>query len=234
MRHLLQFTVQWEGAQLGQVTKLTLGQDKGWRGAVRLSATLTGSPRDLQVNTEGSIEDFRRYDISGDPALRLAARCSGHYSTTDHIFSALSCRAPVGDGEIALNGSVAPMPGTYDLTMLARSLPLQPLVEFVRRVKKNLPTDIIAAGKVEASVSLRTQTRPERDGPVWQGRGEVLALNVRSSATTTRIVLDKIPFSVSSAGDSRAEHAGLKQRTAPSRTISYFHEECGARRGWPV
>ena len=40
----LQFTVQWEGAQLGQVTKLTLGQDKGWRGAVRLSATLTGTP----------------------------------------------------------------------------------------------------------------------------------------------------------------------------------------------
>ena len=43
----LQFTLQWEGAQLGQVTKLTLGQDKGWRGAVRLSATLTGTPRDL-------------------------------------------------------------------------------------------------------------------------------------------------------------------------------------------
>jgi AsmA protein len=63
----LQFTVQWEGAQLGQVTKLTLGQDEGWRGAVRLSATLTGSPRDLQVNTEGSIEDFRRYDIWAIP-----------------------------------------------------------------------------------------------------------------------------------------------------------------------
>ena len=107
----MQFTVQWEGAQLGQVTKLTLGQDKGWRGGVRLSATLTGTPRDLTVDTEGSIEDFRRYDISGDPALRLAARCSGHYSTTDHVFSALACRAPVGDGEIALNGSVAPMPG---------------------------------------------------------------------------------------------------------------------------
>ena len=32
----VQFTLQWEGAQLGQVTKLTLGQDKGWRGAVAL------------------------------------------------------------------------------------------------------------------------------------------------------------------------------------------------------
>ena len=224
----LQFTVQWEGAQLGQVTKLTLGQDKGWRGAVRLSATLTGSPRDLQVSTEGSIEDFRRYDISGDPALRLAAHCSGHYSTADHVFSALACRAPVGDGEIALNGSVAPMPGTYDLTMLARSLPVQPLVEFVRRVKKNLPTDIIAAGKVDASVSLRRKPGPSGMDPVWQGRGEVLALNVRSSATTTRIVLDKIPFTVSSARDSDLNHAGLKQGTAPSRT-SAISTRNGAR-----
>ena len=98
-----------------------------------------GHAQGPQVDTEGSIEDFRRYDISGDPALRLAAHCSGHYSSTDHVFSALACRAPVGDGEIALNGSVAPMPGTYDLTMLARSLPVQPLVEFVRRVKKNCP-----------------------------------------------------------------------------------------------
>ena len=30
----VQFALQWEGAQLGQVTKLTLGQDKGWRGGV--------------------------------------------------------------------------------------------------------------------------------------------------------------------------------------------------------
>lgn len=221
----LQFTMQWEGAQLGQVTKLTLGQDKGWRGAVRLSATLTGSPRDLQVSTEGSIEDFRRYDISGDPALRLAAHCSGHYSTADHVFSALACRGPVGDGEIALNGSVAPMPGTYDLTMLARSLPIQPLVEFVRRVKKNLPTDIVAAGKVDASASVRRKPSPSGMDPIWQGRGEVLALNVRSSATTTRIVLDKIPFTVSSARDFDLNHAGLKQRTAPSRKSASTRNE---------
>jgi len=213
----VQFTVQWEGAQLGQVTKLTLGQDKGWRGAVRLSATLTGTPKDLQVNTDASIEDFRRYDISGDPALRLAARCSGRYSTTDHVLSALACRAPVGDGEIALSGSLAPSPGAYDLTMLVRSLPIQPLVEFARRVKKNVPTDIIAAGKMDANVTLRRKPGTSGMAPVWQGGGEVLALNIRSPITSTRIVLDKIPFSVSSGGDLE-----LNQRTAGSRRSAIF------------
>ena len=167
----VQFTLQWEGAQLGQVTKLTMGQDKGWRGGVRLSATLTGTPKDLTVDSEGSIEDFRRYDISGEKALRLAARCSGHYSSTDHVLSGLDCRAPVGEGEISLNGSLAPMPGSraYDLTVLVQSLPLQPIVELARRVKKNVPTEIIAAGKVDASITLRRAGQLRWDGTSLAG-----------------------------------------------------------------
>ena len=178
----VQFTVQWKGAQLGQVTKLTLGQDKGWRGGVSLAAALTGTPNNLTIETAGSIEDFRRYDISGDQALRLAAQCSGHYSSTDQVVSGIDCRAPVGDGGIALHGSIAPMPGAraYDLTLLVQNLPIQPLVEFARRVKKNVPTDIIATGKLDASISLRRTHTSTGTGPVWQGGGEVLALKLGS------------------------------------------------------
>jgi hypothetical protein len=210
----VQFTLQWEGAQLGQATKLTMGQDKGWRGGVRLSAQLTGTPKNLTVETDGSIEDFHRYDISGDAALRLAARCSGHYSSTDHVLSGLACRAPVGEGSITLNGSIAPMPGSraYDLTMLVQNLPLQPMVEFTRRVKKNVPTDIVAAGKMDARVTLRRSATSTGAGPVWLGSGEVLVLNVRSPLTNTRLPLDKIPFTISSyPGDDRAMKSGAER-----------------------
>jgi hypothetical protein len=210
----VQFTLQWEGAQLGQVTKLALGQDKGWRGGVRLSAQLTGTPKNLTVETEGSIEDFRRFDISGDPALRLAAQCNGHYSSADHILSGLACRAPVGDGGITLNGSVAPMPGSraYDLTMLVQNLPLQPMVEFARRVKKNVPADIVAAGKLNASITLQRAVASTGAGPAWQGGGEVVALNVRSLLTNTRLALDKIPFNISSSSnDDRGKKPGAER-----------------------
>jgi AsmA family/AsmA-like C-terminal region len=212
----VQFTLQWQGAQLGQVTKLTLGQDKGWRGGVRLSARLTGTPKDLAVETEGSIEDFRRYDISGDPALRLAARCSGHYSSTDHVLSTLACRAPVGDGDITLNGSIAPMPGSraYDLTMIVESLPLQPMVELARRVKKNVPPDIVAAGKLNANITLQRPASSTGAGLAWQGGGEVLALNVRSPLTNTRLALDKIPFTISS---SSSDDRGMKSSAERGR-----------------
>ncbi len=214
----VQFTLQWEGAQLGQATKLTMGQDKGWRGGVRLSAQLTGTPKSLTLETEGLIDDFRRYDISSDPALRLAARCSGHYSSTDHVLSGLACRAPVGEGSITLNGSIAPMPGSraYDLTMLVQNLPLQPVVEFARRVKKNVPTDIVAAGKMDASVTLRRSATSTGAGPVWLGTGEVLALNLRSPLSNTRLALDKIPFAISSSSDdNRGTKPGAERGHGP-------------------
>ena len=232
----VQFTAQWEGAQLGQVTKLTLGQDKGWRGAVRLSATLTGTPSNLMLDTEGSIDDFRRYDISGDQALRLAGRCRGHYSSTDHVLSALACSAPVGDGGIALHGSIAPMAGAraYDLILLARNLPIQPLVEFARRVKKNLPAGIVAAGKLDANVTLRREATTAGRGPVWQGGGSVTALNARSPLTNTRLALDKIPFTVSSSGDldltrrmERNRNSTVSARVEPRLDVGPFNLALG-------
>ncbi len=212
----VQFTVQWGGAQLGQVTKLILGQDKGWRGAIGISTSVRGTPEDLTVAMDASIQDFRRYDIASDQALRLAAGCSGHYSSSDHVLSRLACRAPVGDGGMVVSGRVT-LPTAaraYDLTLRAENLPIQPLVEFARRVKKNVPAGIVPAGKLDAEVTLRREASDL--GPVWQGGGAVEALNVRSSLNNTKLVLERIPFAVSS-GNGLALNAG-SERSRTRRT----------------
>jgi hypothetical protein len=194
----VKFAAQWEGAQLGQLTKLTLGQDKGWRGNLSVSATLTGTPQDLEAAADASIQDFRRYDIAGGKAMRLAASCSGHYSTSDHIVSQLACRAPVGDGGIAVNGRVGLLSAAhqYDVTMQAQGVPVQPLLELARRVKKNIPADLVAAGKADATVTLQRDAKSL--GPLWQGGGAVTALIVRSPSNNIRFALERIPFEVTS------------------------------------
>jgi hypothetical protein len=86
------------------------------------------------------------------------------------------------------------------------------MVEFARRVKKNVPTDIVAAGKMDASVTLRRSATSIGAGPVWLGSGEVLALNVRSPLTNTRLALDKIPFTISSSSnDDRGIKPGVER-----------------------
>ncbi len=166
--------LQWDGAQLGQVTKLTWGQDKGWRGGVRLSAALTGTPKNLTVDTEASIEDFRRYDIAGDQGIATG----GAMQRPLQFFGSCSLRGwPAAPRSATVESrSTAALPSCsavrgYDLTMLAQNLPVQPLVEFARRVKKNVPADMIAAGKLDAKVTLRREPAATGSGPVWQGGG---------------------------------------------------------------
>jgi AsmA family/AsmA-like C-terminal region len=212
----LQFTVQWEGAQLGQVTKLAMGQDKGWRGAIVLSASLTGTPEDLSAAADASVQNFRRYDITNNNALRLATHCTGHYSSSDHVLSQLACNTPVGDGRIAVNGRVT-LPSAaraYDLALLAQNLPVQPLVEFARRVKQNVPADIIATGKLNAGVTLHREANGT--GPIWEGEGDLVGLNVRSALNNSKLALERIPFTVSSGIDPTfsGSQAG-KNRRAP-------------------
>jgi len=223
------FALQWDGAQLGQVTKLTWGQDKGWRGTIRLSAVLTGSPEDLTVNADASIQDFRRYDIAGGNASRLAASCSAHFSSMDHVLSQLACEAPVGEGAIELKGRVAALSDvrSYDLTMVAQSVPVQPLVEFARRVKKNVPADIVAAGKLDARVTLRRNAAGVDIGPVWQGGGELQGLNVRSPLTNTRFALDRIPFAISSDANLQVKSKADRGRAGAMGFNAQPHADIG-------
>ena len=193
----VRFSLLWDSAQLGQATKLATGQDKGWRGTLKLAATITGTPADLVLQTDASIQDFRRYDILSDDALRLAAECSGHYSTVDRALKQLSCRAPVADGSVSVKGMIAGAPGAriYDLAFAAHDVPAQSLVAFVRHAKKNMPGDLIAIGRLDGvgSVIRHAPGIP----PNWTGAGEVTAFRLASKTTDTELAVDRIPFAIS-------------------------------------
>jgi len=195
----LQFRVQWDRAQLGQVTKLAYGNDKGWRGKLQVSVTLTGTSANLAIVTAASVQDFRRYDILGGGDLRLAAECSGHYSSLDHILSEVACGAPVGDGTITVAGTInGPLSSRgYDLTATARDLPIQSLIAFAHHAKQGMPDDLIAAGRLNGNVKLRRDGNAPASAAEWEGGGETSGFELRSKLNKTELVLGKVPFIVS-------------------------------------
>src|SRR5258708_27687265 len=91
----LQLNIEWNRAQLGQLTKFFTGNDQGWRGDVLLDLALSGSPGNLQIASNVSIQDFRRYDIQSGSPLRLGGHCDGQFSSTNQQFHELVCTAPV-------------------------------------------------------------------------------------------------------------------------------------------
>jgi AsmA family/AsmA-like C-terminal region len=198
----LQLSLQWQGAQLGQVSKLAVGRDPGWRGEIAAMATLKGTPARVNIDSDVTIDDFRRYDLAQGGPLRLAAHCSALYSSVTRSFPNLFCRGPVGGGFVAVEGNVGGWSElrTYDLALRAQSVPAQSLVALLRRAKKGIPADLSAAGVLEGS--FRFQRASHGTEMNWSGTGVTRGLRLQSTLAKADVLLDRIPFTLSAGRES--------------------------------
>jgi len=230
------FFLLWDEVQLGQLTKLLRGFDQGWRGTGQLSATLTGTPADLAVNASASAEDVRRYNVLGGGDLRLAAHCAAHYTSVESRLTEINCQAPVGQGEISLDGSATTLldsPG-YDLSLTLRGLPVPSLLAFARHARQGVPEDLVATGQVDAEVRFSRVVKSGVGRTFWEGSGETSSLRLASDTTNTELVLDSLPLTLASA-DAKAHASSLRSpsgkawRLAPDTRmeIGPFHLTLG-------
>ena len=142
--------------QLGQITALIYGRDRGWRGSVTSSATLAGTPVSLAVTLDARVDDFRRYDIALGEALPLSVHCSGNYSSPDDSIRGIQCQSPVRPGLLMIRGDVIGWAReSYNLGISADQLPLEKIVALARHTKKDLPEDLTATGSAEATFTVR-------------------------------------------------------------------------------
>jgi hypothetical protein len=207
----VQATLRWDGGQLGQITKLFTGRDRGWRGGVNLAASLSGTAESLLIRSQVTIEDFRRYDIVGGERVRLATECSGRFSRVEKALEDLSCESPVSGGAVRLRGNVTPLtvsPG-YDLTLAVERVPLLPVLRLLRVAKKKLPADLAATGRFDAELHAQRDT-----GGLLQlsGQGAVSDARVTANGGKDEITLGAVPFVLDNG--TRPSKAG---KTAPGR-----------------
>jgi uncharacterized protein involved in outer membrane biogenesis len=195
----LHFLSRWQGGQMGQATKLIYGTDKGWRAAVTASLLLAGTPGDLTVRVNGSLDDLRRYNVVGGGALDLAAECSAHFSSADHIISRLLCSAPVTDGTLKLQGNITALADqpSYDLGFSA-DVPVQSLVSLLRHTCPGVPDDLTASGRLNTVLQF---VRPPDVGPARvEGGGHASDLRLSSETADLDLPLGDVPITIVSAG----------------------------------
>jgi uncharacterized protein involved in outer membrane biogenesis len=192
------FSMEWNRAQLGQLTKLFTGNDQGWRGGVQIDVTLVGTPAKLQITSDASIRDFRRYDITSGEALTLAGHCDGYYGSSEHTFHEVDCNAPVGPGNISLKGNIG-LPGSnkYELVLTAENVPASAAAALAQRTKKNLPDDLVASGTVHSKVSIEEDGTPGSQLQL-EGKGEIDDFHLSSASNKTELAPGTIPFFLSS------------------------------------
>jgi hypothetical protein len=196
---------------LGQLTKLFYGRDRGWRGDVRASAILTGSPAALGITLDTRVDDFRRYDIALGEPLRLRTHCTGTYSSLDDSLYDVRCESPVGPGLLRVRGDAQGWGagGGYEWDIAGEHIPAERVVAAARHAKKDLPVDLTATGEVEAVFSVR---KPPGGAPQWSGGGSTSSLALQAGVLKQQLELGEVQFAIPS---NNPEAPGSKRKRSP-------------------
>ena len=190
----LEFSIEWSRAQLGQVTKFFTGNDKGWRGDLRIDATVTGTPAALKISSTLLADDFRRYDITSEKSLRLAGRCDAEYNAQEHEFPQVACIAPVGAGSITITGE-ARLSGNhpYVFDVAVENVPASALGALAKRAKQDVPEDLMLEGRLEGQLSLAANTS---SGGVPRVAGHAEIVGLRASSESEKVELGPVTIPI--------------------------------------
>jgi hypothetical protein len=175
-------TASWEGAPLGEASRLLSGEDAGWRGKLTVNATLTGKLGAAKLTAKAHIEELRRSDFVPPRSLELLFDCSGTVDVTTAVATTPACKL-TSPADKALQ--VSAVSDSVDLSRLAQpetlvglrvgspSLPESWLLDAARLFSQRIPRGVAGAGKLAGSLVLT----PGDDGapPFWHGslRGDV-------------------------------------------------------------
>jgi hypothetical protein len=198
----LKASLHWENAQLGQLTWLLTGADRGWRGDVDFRSDMDGTPRRLHVNTRATLNGFRRYDIATAESLGVNVDCRAdliRQSSTDSLhFNAesLQCVLPMAKGSLSVSGRASWAEQQYDLAAMATDVPMESLVRFYRRAKLNVSDDLRAAGTVEGEL----QFKPNAPCPV----GSLRVRDVRFTDASRKMDMAVGGFTIASPSPRRS------------------------------
>jgi uncharacterized protein involved in outer membrane biogenesis len=208
----LEVNATLQNAQLGQLTKLIYGRDRGWRGSVDGDLRLAGTPVGLKITTRTAIRDFRRYDINTTEPAHLEARCTAEYSSITRQLANVDCRLPLARGVVSARGSITRLvpPRAYDVSFSAEQVGLQAAVSLARHAKKDIPADLTATGTLDGSLRLR---KGEDDPlPLWTGELATSETTLRSSVLASELSLQPITFRMEGPGAETRKATGRKPK----------------------
>jgi AsmA family len=219
----MQIAVQWQNGQLGQITKLLSGKDRGWRGGVNFTAKLSGTPEALSIAGATTIDSFHRYDIVGSENVRLSTSCTGQYNAVVSYLTDLLCESPVHDGILRLRGDAIlnTQPPTYKLTFSAVQVPLTSVVRLLRQAKNQIPEDVTASGWLNAEFLLRSDARSIRNSvingrldalPPWSGTGSASDVRLLSNAGKDEVAIATVPLALGGADSQETSQVAKRGR----------------------
>jgi hypothetical protein len=175
--------LDWREAQLGQLSRLIVGSDPGWRGDLTGQMQLDGTVETAQVKTRLTATGVHRAEFAPVEALDFDANCSLVYRYVGSTVEKLSCDSALGDGHITLAGD---LPGSAPprLSVEVQRIPVSAGLGVLRTLRSGFNSDLQASGTVSGKITYDASVTNVDAVQAVPSRGQSLKRRTEKALTT--------------------------------------------------
>jgi hypothetical protein len=155
----LQLKVEWNGVPLGQLSRLTLSSDIGWRGGLDVEAVVDGTAELAQINTRLKVAGLHRSEFTPPHPMDVETSCRASFRRESRSLEGIACTSPVGDGAVELAGSIQEVQTQpqAQLTLTLKRVPAAAMLAALQAVRSGLGAGVNAAGALNGQFQYATQ-----------------------------------------------------------------------------
>jgi len=148
----LRVDLDWSEAQLGQLSRLLVGSDAGWRGNLTGSLHLEGTPDAAKVTARLQAAGVHRAEFAPAAPLDFDANCGFVYHYARRALDDLVCDSPLGDGHLHLTGGVPGADAMPNLNLEVDRIAVGAGLDVLRTLRNGIDPDLEAAGTVSGKL----------------------------------------------------------------------------------
>jgi len=231
--------LQWNEAQLGQLARLLIGSDPGWRGDLTGEAHVDGTAEAAQIKTRLRATGVHRAEFAPAAPMDFDASCGGTYHYPSGALDGLLCDSPLGDGRVRLTGALPADGSGQHLSVELDRIPVAAGLDALRTVRSGFGPGLEAGGLVSGKISYAPAPVSAATAPLPRSHGKVAAkaraavpgpltgsftvenFELRGSGLSApiqvaRLVLDPVSLPALPSGPAPSGGAGRAQGTVPA------------------
>jgi hypothetical protein len=153
----LRLDLEWREAQLGQLTRLLLGTDAGWRGDLTGELHFDGTVDAAQIKIRLRATGVHRAEFAPAAPMDFDANCTLVAHLTTRAIDNMLCDSPLGDGHIRLAGKLAGEVAGQDslpsFTVELERIPVAVGLDALRTVRSGVAPGLEAAGLASGKIT---------------------------------------------------------------------------------
>lgn len=160
----LHVDIDWRQAQLGQLSRLLVGYDPGWRGDLTGELRLDGTPDAANVTTRLRATGVHRAEFAPASPLDFDANCGFVYHYSRRALDHLVCNSPLGDGRLHLTGDMPGAAAAPHLTVELDHISAGAGLDVLRTLRSGINPDLEAEGTISGKLVYAGEQATEEQG----------------------------------------------------------------------